>query len=93
MLDLSKIGSVCSECAKAHGAVWPEGHVCGWWYLACDVCGETKHCTAPRDWKWPGERLSARDRFYEDMARLEHQAMAAMAVEIAKAKEKNSGRT
>ena len=77
------LASVCADCAKAHGAVWPEGHVCGWWYQACDVCGETKSCTAPRDWRWPGERRSVRDGFYEKLVAAEKAAVHAMAVEIA----------
>lgn len=48
--------TICSDCAKAHGAIWPKGHYATWWVGICDVCGKQPPnghgVCAVTDWKW-----------------------------------------
>jgi hypothetical protein len=55
--ELKKIvrtdGSICGDCAKANGAVWPNGHVATWSEGICSVCKQTVVTCAISDWDWP----------------------------------------
>jgi hypothetical protein len=55
--ELKKIvrtdGSICGDCAKANGAVWPDGHVATWSEGTCSVCKQTVATCAVSDWDWP----------------------------------------
>ena len=42
--------TVCTDCMKALGKVWPVGHIATWYSAECGVCGETKTCTELRDY-------------------------------------------
>lgn len=48
---------VCLECGKKHGRRVPE--VACWHIDLCDVCGQEKECTEPRDFghfpRWGNE--------------------------------------
>lgn len=59
VLDLKKVRAICSDCAEANGATWPEGHAATCSQMPCDVCGEDKFCAARNDWDWPDKRLSS----------------------------------
>lgn len=41
---------ICAECAKAAGAVWPEGHIATFYRATCGICGKMEHVTESRDW-------------------------------------------
>jgi len=51
-LDAS-VGTICWDCAKVNGAVWPDGHVATIWTGDCDVCGNTVAVCDVSDWNWP----------------------------------------
>lgn len=53
---LDDVYSICSECAKANGATWPDGHVATFWTQNCDVCHEEKGICDVSDWNWPKGR-------------------------------------
>jgi len=44
---------ICAECAQAAGGKMAEGHICSWYSVRCDVCGEKKPCTEPSDFGYP----------------------------------------
>ena len=45
--------TICSECAKANGAMWPEGHCATFWSGKCQVCGQETSLCDVSDWNWP----------------------------------------
>ena len=52
--------SICRDCAKEKGGVWPEGHVATQWYGNCDYCHKRKACCSIGDWNWPNVDFSVR---------------------------------
>jgi len=58
--------AVCADCAHAHGAFWPRGHLATMSVSHCDACGQAKVTCSVGDWDWPkgkprGWRGSGRD--------------------------------
>lgn len=45
--------SICTDCAKENGAVWPEVHCATFWTEKCDVCGKETSLCDVSDWNWP----------------------------------------
>ena len=43
-IDLSNVGAVCYDCAKAHGFL-PKDKSVGVWMDECSICKERKLCT------------------------------------------------
>jgi hypothetical protein len=62
-VDLKKVGAICSDCAQALGATWPQGHCATWWEGTCDVCQTEKPCSARTDWDWKNKQLSRNREF------------------------------
>lgn len=50
------VGTICSDCAKANGAAWPEGHLATWWNGLCDACGGIVGVCDVSDWNWPKDK-------------------------------------
>jgi hypothetical protein len=49
----STVYSICHDCAKANGAVWPECHCATFWPGECDVCHKPKSLCDVSDYNWP----------------------------------------
>lgn len=49
-------GSICPECAKEQGGVWPDGHVATFSHGTCSVCEQEKTTCAVSDYSWPTYR-------------------------------------
>lgn len=47
--------TICTECAKAKGWTWPEGHLASEWEGICSVCHEQRGCCSSSDWRKPRE--------------------------------------
>jgi hypothetical protein len=45
--------SVCGTCARAHGGVWPAGHLATWSGGRCDACNEETAVCGLNDCAWP----------------------------------------
>ncbi len=46
----------CGECAERAGGRWPDGHLGTFHSNYCQVCGNKKPVTSPRDWGYPKYR-------------------------------------
>lgn len=56
--------SICSPCALARGAEWPQGHLATFWNGECQFCFQQAACCCTTDWNWPGlDRLRSRREF------------------------------
>jgi len=44
---------ICSECAKANHATWPEGHLATFWNGTCQICNKSRAVCEVSDWNWP----------------------------------------
>ncbi len=42
---------ICAECAHRECNGMPEGHIATFHNGVCDLCGERKHVTEPRDYR------------------------------------------
>jgi len=49
------IGRICGSCAEELGGNFPDGHLATWQTAECDVCGEIKTVTEPRDYRLTSE--------------------------------------
>lgn len=56
---------VCTPCAKAAGAKWPEGHVATFHQDQCGVCLKITEVTQPRDWGYPKFKMPGRIQVLE----------------------------
>ena len=45
--------SICTPCAEANNAKWPNSHVAGFWIGECGVCEKKTYVTGTRDWQYP----------------------------------------
>lgn len=55
----SNVYSICPDCARENGAVWPEGHAATFWPGKCQVCGQDKGLCDVSDWNWPKGKTPA----------------------------------
>ena len=49
----AQITSICADCARQHGAIWPEWHAATFWPDICQACGQSKMLCDVSDWNWP----------------------------------------
>lgn len=66
-MSIDDVYSICLECARSNGAVWPKGHVATFWAGKCDLCGKETSLCDVSDWNWPyGEKPKTFDIFRRD---------------------------
>jgi hypothetical protein len=46
--------SVCRDCAKAAGGIWPAGHLATQSVGLCRECERERPTCSLSDWSWPG---------------------------------------
>jgi len=51
VLDAVRI--ICSDCAGANGATWPDGHCATIWNGTCEACNKATAVCDVSDWNWP----------------------------------------
>jgi hypothetical protein len=57
---ISNVTSLCTACAKEHGATWPDGHMATFWMDECQVCHSQTSVCDVSDWNWPRGKRPAR---------------------------------
>lgn len=55
---LSSDGSICSNCAKKYGAIWPKCHCATFWSGQCYICRKETSCCAVSDYDWPDKTVN-----------------------------------
>lgn len=61
---------VCNDCALLVGGKWPKGHVATFHPDTCEVCGQLRTVTEPRDWghfeQYRVEEIRTKKGYYDN---------------------------
>jgi hypothetical protein len=55
MIDREKYQYICTDCAKKHGGIWPEGHFATFNDWHCEICDNKTNVCHVRNWNWRRE--------------------------------------